>query len=232
MLWRFVFTRQRQTPLTPSPQLACHYTVSYLHSSSYRCPVCSYNPHCHLSPSCLHFTALFFFSLNPYLPLCVRLVSSHLAASLQHVTVCVSCLSPEVYLGYLWGRVTMANPVFRWLFSTTERRARRTGGELLLQDSLTRGHLRHCRNTHTRMHMQKRAHTSRQISCTCVHTQSNVFHTQTLSLTHIEPAYLSQVAQPSSLSSPCSSLSAYCTTPLLVFLCPLSFPDQSDSCSH
>lgn len=45
-------------------------------------------------------------------------VSSHLAASPQHVTVCVSCLSPEVYLGYLWGQVTMANPVFRWLFST------------------------------------------------------------------------------------------------------------------
>lgn len=45
-------------------------------------------------------------------------VSSHLAVSPQHVTVCVSCLSPEVYLGYLWGRVTMANPVFRWLFST------------------------------------------------------------------------------------------------------------------
>lgn len=45
-------------------------------------------------------------------------VSSLLAVSLQHVTVCVSCLSPEVYLSYLWGWVTMVNPVFRWLFST------------------------------------------------------------------------------------------------------------------
>lgn len=45
-------------------------------------------------------------------------VSTHLAVSLQHVTVCVSCLSPEVYLSYLWGWVTIANPVFRWLFST------------------------------------------------------------------------------------------------------------------
>lgn len=31
---------------------------------------------------------------------------------------------------------------------------------------------------------------------------------------------------------PCSSLSVYCTATLLVFLCLLSFPDQSDSCSH
>lgn len=62
-------------------------------------------------PSCLYFTA--------FLPLSYSAsISPHLAVSLQHVTVCVSCLSPEVYLSYLWGWVTMANPVFRWLFST------------------------------------------------------------------------------------------------------------------
>lgn len=52
-------------------------------------------------------------SYSPPLP-----ASSHLSVSLQHVTVCVSGLSLEVYLCYLQGWVTMANPVFRWLFST------------------------------------------------------------------------------------------------------------------
>lgn len=48
---------------------------------------------------------------------------------------------PAVYLCYLWGWVTMANPVFRWLFSAFRPRAQSTSIGLQLQDTLTRGQL-------------------------------------------------------------------------------------------
>lgn len=89
---------------------------------------------------------------------------AYLAGScLQHVGVCVSGPSPVVHLCYLWGWVTMANPVFRCLFSKL-RGERRTGGELLLQDSLTRGHHRHTHTvvatTHTQTHTHIKSHSS------------------------------------------------------------------------
>lgn len=46
-------------------------------------------------------------------------VPSCLAVPLKHVTqVCFISVPPDVYLIYLRGKVVLANPVFRWLFST------------------------------------------------------------------------------------------------------------------
>lgn len=113
--------------------------------------------------------------------------------------VCVSGLSPEVYLGYLWGRVTMANPVFRWLFSTLRGELAepevsscyRTPWPGVTSDTVT---------THTHAHTETCTH----VLAECLHMHARTgqsFHTQTLSLEHIERVYLSLLAQPPSLSS-------------------------------
>lgn len=187
--------------------------------------------------SCLHFTVFFLKKKKKRQTSTFPRVRPHLAVLLKHVTVCVSCLSPEVYLSYLWGWVTMANPVFRWLFSTL-RRAQRTGGELLLQDSLTRGHLRHCQatNTDTEICTHVLAHRKE-----CFHMHSHTYtHTKVFthrqSNKHRHSNILSLLSIPGGLAFISSllwfSLSVYYTAPFLVFLCLLSFPDQSDSCSH
>lgn len=152
-------------------------------------------------------------------------VSFHLAVPLQHVTVCVSRPSPEVYLRYLWGWVTMANPVFRWLFSTLRGELTKPQVSSCYRTPLTGGSPpTPSQGTHTHTHARRG---------TCAHVLAKCSHmhdTQRLSLDHNRAVYLPQLARP--LYRSFLVFYIYCTISLLYFLSALSYSQISRTRVH